>query len=161
MLDCAARQADSTSMPGWSRREAAGADPVPATVPPAFRSIGRVVRAALLVVGLTVIFLIPTFLTHIGLGLVAPISSGYMAGRLRKLSGGEAFSVAIILGLCAGLPVPIAQREFGFLPYLSAPAVIFLSAVVAIYYGVLVGIAAWYGGHLARTEGGEFDGLEE
>ncbi len=119
------------------------------------------VRAALLAAGLTVIFLIPTLLTHIGLGLVAPISSGYMTGRLRKLSGGDAFAVAIILGLCVGLPVPLAQREFGFLSQLSALAVIFLSGVVAVYYGALVGIAAWYGGHLARRESGDFDDFDE
>jgi len=115
-------------------------------------SIGRVARAALLAVGLTGIFLIPTLLTHIGLGLLAPISSGYMTGRLRKLSGGEAAAVGLILALCVGLPLPIAQHEFGFLAQLSVVAVIFLSGVVAVYYGALVGIAAWYGGYLVREE---------
>jgi len=119
---------------------------------PRLTSIGRVARAALLALGLTGIFVIPTLLTHIGLGLVAPISSGYMTGRLRKLSGGEAAAIALILGLCVGLPVPIAQHEFGFLNQLSSLAVIFLSSTVAVYYGALVGIAAWYGGHLVREE---------
>lgn len=118
---------------------------------------GRVVRASLLAVGLTGIFLIPTLLTHIGLGLVAPISSGYMTGRLRRLNGAEAFAVAIVLGLCVGLPVPIAQREFGFLSQLSPLAVIFFSSVVAIYYGALIGIMGWYGGRLARHESDGFD----
>ena len=120
-------------------------------------SIGRVARAALLAVGLTGIFLIPTLLTHIGLGLVAPISSGYMTGRLRKLSGGEAAVVGLILALCIGLPLPIAQQEFGFLSQLSVVAVIFLSGVVAVYYGALVGITAWYGGYLVREEEAEDD----
>ena len=119
---------------------------------PVLGSMGRVARAALLAVGLTGIFLIPTLLTHIGLGLVAPISSGYMTGRLRKLSGGEAAAVGLILALCIGLPLPIAQHEFGFLSQLSVVAVIFLSGVVAVYYGALVGITAWYGGHLVREE---------
>jgi hypothetical protein len=118
-------------------------------------SIGRVARATLLAVGLTAIFLIPTLLTHIGLGLVAPISSGYMTGRLRKVSGGEALAIALILALCVGLPLPIAQREFGFLSQLSSLAVIFISGVVAVYYGALVGIAACYGGHLVREEDGD------
>jgi hypothetical protein len=122
---------------------------------PALGSIGRVARAALLAVGLTGVFLIPTLLTHIGLGLVAPISSGYMTGRLRKLSGGEAAAVGLILALCIGLPLPIAQHEFGFLSQLSVVAVIFLSGVVAVYYGALVGITAWYGGHLVREEEAE------
>ena len=115
-------------------------------------SIGHVIRTVLLALGLTGIFLIPTLLTHIGLGLVAPISSGYMTGRIRKVGGGEAAVVGLILALCVGMPLPIAQHEFGFLAQLSSFAVVFLSGVVAVYYGALVGIAAWYGGHLVREE---------
>ena len=125
----------------------------------ALGAVGRVVRAALLAVGLTGIFLIPTLMTHIGLGLVAPISSGYMTGRLRKLRGGEAAAVGLILALCVGLPLPVAQREFGILSQLSTFAVIFLSAVVAVYYGALVAIAAWYGGYLARNEESGDEGI--
>jgi hypothetical protein len=123
-------------------------------------SVDRTARATLLAVGLTGIFLIPTLLTHIGLGLVAPISSGYMTGRLRKLSGGEAAAVGLILAVVVGLPLPFAQREFGVLSQLSSFAVIFLSGVVAVYYGALVGIAAWYGGHLVREEEPEDDDWE-
>lgn len=118
----------------------------------AFRTLRRVLGASLQAVGLTVIFLIPTFLTHIGLGLVAPLSSGYMTGRLRGLNLEEAAAVGLILALCIAVPLPVAQHEFGFLAQLSNLAVIFLSGVVAVYYGALVGIAAWYGGHLVREE---------
>jgi hypothetical protein len=115
-------------------------------------SIGRIVRATLLAIVLTGIFLIPSLLTHIALGLVAPISSGYMTGRLRRLSGGEATAIGLILVLCVGLPAPIAQSQFGAFSQLSSVAIVFLSGVVAIYYGALVAIAAWYGGHLVREE---------
>ena len=124
---------------------------------PFTHTAGRIAGASLLAVGLTGIFLIPTLLTHIGLGLVAPISSGYMTGRLRRLSGGEALAVAIILGLVIGFPAPFAQREFGFLSQLSTLAIVFFSGVVAVYYGTLIGIMGWYGGRLARRESAEFE----
>jgi hypothetical protein len=124
-------------------------------------SAGRVIGASFLALGLTGVFLIPSLLTHIGLGLLAPISSGYMTGRMRRLSGGEACAVAILLGLCIGLPVPVAQREFGVLAQLSPLAVIFFSSVVAVYYGALIGIMGWYGGHLARRESCDVDDFIE
>ncbi|HEX7104227.1 MAG TPA: hypothetical protein VF201_16400 [Nitrolancea sp.] len=115
-------------------------------------SLRRVLGASLQAVALTGIFLIPTLFMHIGLCLVAPLSSGYMTGRLRRLSLEEAAAVGLILTLCVWVPLPVAQREFGFLSQLSSIAVIFLSGVVAVYYGALVGIAAWFGGHVIREE---------
>jgi hypothetical protein len=83
---------------------------------------------------------------------LAPLSSGYMTGRLRRLRLEEAAAVGLLLVLSVWVPLPVAQHEFGFLSQLSSIAVIFLSGVVAVYYGALVGIAAGIGGHLAREE---------
>jgi len=119
---------------------------------PALAGLRRVLGASLQAVALTGIFLIPTFFMHIGIVLVVPLSSGYMTGRLRRLSLGEAAAVGLILAICVWVPLPVAQHEFGFLSQLSSVAVIFLSGVVAVYYGALVGIAAWFGGHVVREE---------
>jgi len=75
-----------------------------------------------------------------------------MTGRLRRLNLEESAAVGLILAVCVWVPLPVAQREFGFLSQLSSVAVIFLSGVVAVYYGAMVGIAAGIGGYLAREE---------
>jgi hypothetical protein len=110
----------------------------------------RVVKAMVMAVVICVLCLLPP-IVHFITGPLGPAIGGYFAGNRMKLTGGQAALLGLVLGLVVGIPAPLVFVEFGYL-HLSTFALVFISSFAAIYFGVLSGAAAWFGGSSADEE---------
>lgn len=118
-------------------------------------SLGRLVRASALGLGLALLRILPP-IVHFCTGPLGPLIGGFLSGSRYRLSATEGLLVGLGMGiglallggacLLAGgtrlLPLPADRRS------IIALGVAFLSA----YYALLGGLGAVIGGRLARQE---------
>lgn len=110
----------------------------------------RVVKAMVMAVVISALCLLPP-IVHFVTGPLGPAIGGYFAGNRMKLSGGQAALLGLVLGLVVGVPAPFIFEWTGSI-HLSTFALLFISSFAAIYFGVLSGAAAWFGGNSASEE---------
>ena len=67
------------------------------------------------------------------------------------LSERESFVLGVITALVAGLPLPLIYN-LGYVHYLAPAAIEVFAITFALYAGGIVGIFAWWGGSVARTD---------
>ncbi len=113
-------------------------------------SVLRVVKAAVIAIGVSVLCLLPPGI-HFVSGPLGPLIGGWVAGHVTRLRAGEAALLGLLLGLLVGLPAPILLEELHVVS-IGGPAVAFFAIIGAIYFGVLGGVAAGIGGHSAHED---------
>ena len=111
----------------------------------------RIIKAAAIAVVISLICLLPPGI-HLISGPSGPLIGGYFAGSRMRLRPAEAAVVGLLMALLVGIPAPIILRELNVLPPIETMAIVFFSAVGALYFGGLGGIAAGLGGRAARQE---------
>lgn len=110
----------------------------------------RVIKGALTTVVISALCFVPP-VVHLITGPLSPLIGGYFAGHRFKLNSGEAFIVGLVLAAVVGVPAPwILQELHAF--NLATAALIFLSAVGAVWFGFLGGVMAAVGGGMARKD---------
>lgn len=111
----------------------------------------RVVKGAITTVVVAVVCFLPPGI-HFVTGPLSPLIGGYAAGSRFHLNGGEAALVGLTLALAVGVPAPWVLADLDIIPHLATAALTFFSVVGALWFGVLGGAAAAFGGH-SRSQG--------